>query len=185
MNGNNAEEKNIPYAKFYRNLVEIKLINVTDEGLEFYATTVSKSNSVVFDYFKFLDEEVNSTIKSNELKLSDFEDILYNVGAKDIGKTSIFTIDNSYSSSIVKRANWVLENDNIDADVIWAYENTGKSTLAGNGYAYNMVCFASDGRYYEYAVNCTNKIQAQDDYTGIKTKEVSVLIENLDLYEEK
>ncbi len=182
MNGNNSEEENITYAESYRNLVEIKLINVTDEGLEFYATTVSKSNSVVFDYFKFLDEEVNSTIKSNELKLSDFEDILYNVGAKDIGEAFIFKIDNSSSSSIVKRANWVLENDNVDAEVIWAYENTGKSVLEGNGYNYNMVCYASNGKYYKYEVNCTDKASSQDDYTGTKLEEVSVLIENFDLY---
>lgn len=185
MNGNNAEEKNIPYAKFYRNLVEIKLINVTDEGLEFYATTVSQSNTVVLNRFRFKIDEINSINDYENLKKDDFVEILYNAKATDVSSSNIITIDNTYSSSIVKRANWVLENDNIDADVIWVYENTGKSTLAGNGYGYSMVCFASDGKYYEYAVNCTNKIQDKDDYTGTKTNEVSVLTENLDLYKQE
>ena len=182
MNGNNAEGKNIPYAKFYRNLVEIKLINVTDEGLEFYATTVSKSNTVVLNRFRFKIDEINSINDYENLKKDDFIEILYNAKATDISNSNIITIDNSYSSSIVKRANWVLENDNVDAEVIWAYENTGESTIAGNGYGYNMVCFATDGKYYKYTVNCTNKIQSQDDYTGTKLEEISVLKENLELY---
>ena len=78
-----------------------------------------------------------------------------------------------------------MENDNIDAEVVWAYENKGDTTLAGNGYGYNMVCFASDGKYYKYSVNCTNKVRDKDDYTGTKMEEVSVLTENFDLYEEK
>ena len=182
MNGNNAEGKNIPYAKFYRNLVEIKLINVTDEGLAFYATTVSKSNTVVLNRFRFKIDEINSINDYENLKKDDFIEILYNAKATDISNSNIITIDNSYSSSIVKRANWVLENDNINAEVIWAYENTGKSVLEGNGYNYDVVMFASNGKYYKYEVNCTNKIQSQDDYTGTKLEEVSVLEENLELY---
>jgi len=185
MNGNNAEEKNISYVQCYRNLVDIKLINVTDEGLAFYTTTVAKSNKEVLTYFRFNTDDINSTMDDDNVKYDDFVSALYNAKATDISNSNIIEIDNSSSSSIVRRANWVLENDNVDAEVIWAYENKGESTLAGNGYGYKMVCFATDGKYYEYAVNCTNKIETQNDYTGTKTMEVSVLTENFDLYEEK
>ena len=182
MNGNNAEEKNISYVQCYRNLVDIKLINVTDEGLAFYTTTVAKSNKEVLTYFRFNTDDINSTMDDDNVKYDDFVSVLYTTKAADILCDNIIEIDNSSSSSIVRRANWVLENDNVDAEVIWAYENTGKSTLAGNGYGYSMVCFATDGKYYEYAVNCTDKASDKDDYTGRKTNEISVLTENLELY---
>ena len=185
MNGNNAEEDNICYNLCLRNLQDIKIINVSDDGVDFYATTVTKSNSNIFNYFKIMTNDFNNLNNVPDLKMDDFSEVLYNILAKDVLVDNIFAIDNSYSSSIVKRANWVLENDNIDAEVVWAYENKGDTTLAGNGYGYNMVCFASDGKYYKYSVNCTNKVRDKDDYTGTKLEEVSVLTENFDLYEEK
>ena len=185
MNGNNAEEDNICYNVCLRNLQDIKIINVSDDGVDFYATTVTKSNSNVFNYFKIMTNDFNNLNNVSDLKMDDFSEVLYNILAKDVLVDNIFAIDNSYSSSIVKRANWVLENDNIDAEVVWAYENKGDTTLAGNGYGYNMVCFASDGKYYKYSVNCTDKASSQDDYTGTKLEEISVLTENLDLCSEE
>ena len=178
------DETDITYQKIGAHVEKVLLLDVNDKGLDIYTiTNIDDGSCPVISNVSFKGEDINNIFLSKEdITSKDFVDLISSVTAKQITVHDGITIDNSSSSSIVRRANWVLENDNVEAEVVWAYENTGKSTLVGNGYGYNMVCFATDGKYYEYAVNCTNKASNQDDYTGTKTNEVSVLEENLELY---
>ena len=81
--------------------------------------------------------------------------------------------------------------DEIDAKVIWAFE-TGKlngNMTYGDGLTYKMACFCEDGNYYEYVVNTLGKSYVEDNITNKfdveQEAKVSVLQENLELYEEK
>ena len=179
-------ETDITYQKIGAHVEKVLLLDVNDKGLDIYTiTNIDDGSCPVISNVSFKGEDINNLfLNKTETTSTNFVDMLSGVTAKQITVHDGITIDDS-SSSIVKRANWVLENDNIDAEVIWAYENTGKSVLEGNGYNYDMVCYASNGKYYKYEVNCTDKASSQDDYTGTKLEEISVLIENLDLYEEK
>lgn len=191
MNGNNAENDNICYNHSYRNLKEIKLINFTEEGLEFYATTVSKSNSVIFDDYRFTADTVNDIMKLNELKLKDFVDVLYNTNATGIVKRTVLTTDTTDTNEAYKiRAKNVLARDGIDTKIVLSYE-TGKvssNITYGDGLTYKMVCFCEDGNYYEYVVNALGKDYVEENRTDkfdVEQKvKVNVLLENLSLYEE-
>ena len=188
-------ETNITYQKVFRNVKDIKLINVDNEGLKIYATTdIVEENNLALSILSFKDQDINDLfINKTELNADDFSLRLEKVTAKQLTfKSAGLVIDNSDTKeSVCRRAENVLVKDEIDAKVIWAFE-TGKlngNMTYGDGLTYKMACFCKDGNYYEYEVNALGKSYVENNITNKfdveqKTK-LSVLQENFDLYEEK
>jgi hypothetical protein len=190
MNGNNKDNYKILEDGAARTLVDIKLINVEDGALTLYTQEAAKSGNNYLGKIFFLSDDINNEIVKDNLKLDDFTPILYEQNIVNISHSSVFNIDDQFVLDVEDRASNALTKDGINEDIVWAFETDKLMTniTYGNmGVTYRMVCFTSNGNYYEYVINALSKDRVLENDTPKfdveQERKVSVLTENLDLYE--
>ena len=190
INGENKDNMNVFYDSASRNLVDIKLININNGALEFYAEAAAKSGNVYLSHVTFISEDVNNEFAKTNLKEDDLKAVLYEQNSLSIDYDSVFLINNELLMQEKVRTKNILAKDSVDVnvdDILFVYETTRTSTniTYGDGINYKTAFCLKDGRYFEYTVGTLSKadvLENSEYWDAIKTKNENVLIENIDLY---
>ncbi len=171
MNGDNQFGQSVyaRKAQIDEELGQIMLVDFDENGLAFYVTSKSTTDGTLVDFRKiyFNDDEVNNAIKNATTK-EDFETALNSVNVRKIMFADINSIDNeSTQESINTRAQNVLALENVEANVLFAFETP---TLAedytyGNGLIYKMMAFTNDGILRTYSIKALSKTRVENNET--------------------
>ena len=150
INGENKDNMNVFYDSASRNLVDIKLINVNNGALEFYAEAVANSGNVYLSHVTFISEDVNNEFAKTNLKVEDLKAMLYEQNSLSIDYDSVFLINNELLKQEKVRTKNILAKDGVDIsvdDILFVYETTRTSTniTYGDGINYKTAFCLKDG----------------------------------------